>query len=279
MMMLPFADVIERLPVPMLRRARMARARLDAIIYRMIAERRRQRPRSRRPAVDAAGRAGRRGDGGGMTDQQVRDEAMTIFLAGHETTANALTWTLVSAQPARRTSRRSCTRRSTACSRAGCRRWRTSPSLPYIERVVTESMRLYPPAWIIGRRALDDYHDRRLRRAGAVDHHHEPVRHRSAIARYYADARALRARPLDAGVSSRRCRSSPTSRSAAAPRQCIGESFAWMELVLVVATIAQQWQLRLVPGHPVVPQPLVTLRTKHGMRMTVEKREIRGIRD
>jgi cytochrome P450 len=56
------------------------------------------------------------------------------------------------------------------------------------------------------------------------------------------------------------------------PRQCIGESFAWMELILVVAAIAQQWQLRLVPGHPVVPQPLLTLRTKHGMRMTVVRR-------
>jgi cytochrome P450 len=56
------------------------------------------------------------------------------------------------------------------------------------------------------------------------------------------------------------------------PRQCIGESFAWMELVLLVSTIAQQWQLRLVPGHPVVPQPVVTLRTKHGMKMTVNAR-------
>jgi cytochrome P450 len=56
------------------------------------------------------------------------------------------------------------------------------------------------------------------------------------------------------------------------PRRCIGDSFAWMELVLVVATIAQQWQLRLVPGHRVEPQPLVTLRTKHGMRMTVARR-------
>ena len=55
-------------------------------------------------------------------------------------------------------------------------------------------------------------------------------------------------------------------------RRCIGESFAWMELVLVVATIAQQWRLRLVPGHPVVPQPVVTLRLKHGLRMTVERR-------
>ena len=56
------------------------------------------------------------------------------------------------------------------------------------------------------------------------------------------------------------------------PRQCIGESFAWMELILIVATIAQQWTLQLVPDHPVVPQPLVTLRAKHGMRMTLSKR-------
>ena len=55
-------------------------------------------------------------------------------------------------------------------------------------------------------------------------------------------------------------------------RQCIGEQFAWMELVLLVATIAQQWQFRLVPGHPVVPQPLVTLRAKHGMRMVATRR-------
>jgi cytochrome P450 len=56
------------------------------------------------------------------------------------------------------------------------------------------------------------------------------------------------------------------------PRQCIGESFAWMELILLVATIAQQCRLRPVPGHPVVPQPLVTLRAKHGMQMTIDKR-------
>lgn len=56
------------------------------------------------------------------------------------------------------------------------------------------------------------------------------------------------------------------------PRQCIGESFAWMELILLVATIAQQWRLQLVPGHLVVPEPVVTLRTKHGMRMTVHRR-------
>ena len=155
MMMLPFADVLERLPVPKLRRARMARARLDAIIYGMIAERRAS-GRDHGDLLSMLLAAQDEDDGGGMTDEQVRDEAMTIFLAGHETTANALTWTwyLSAARPR---SRRSCTPRSTASCRAGCRRWRISPSLPYVERVVTESMRLYPPAWIIGRRAIADY--------------------------------------------------------------------------------------------------------------------------
>jgi cytochrome P450 len=273
MMMLPFADVIDRLPVPKLRRARLARVRLDAIIYRMIADRRAS-GRDHGDLLSMLLAAQDEDDGGVMTDQQVRDEAMTIFLAGHETTANALTWLwyLLSGAPdveakLHEEVDRVLQGRLPALADV--------PSLPYLERVVTESMRLYPPAWIIGRRALTDY------RVGAY-----VVPARSIIImspyvtqrdpRYYADAERF--------VPDRW---TPEFRAGlpkfayfpfgGGPRQCIGESFAWMELILLVATIAQQWQLRLVPGHPVVPQPLLTLRTKHGMRMTVEKRE--GIRD
>ena len=155
MMMLPFADVLERLPVPKLRRARMARARLDAIIYGMIADRRPARADHGDLLSMLLAAQDERATAGGMTDVQVRDEAMTIFLAGHETTANALTWTwyLLSGAPSVEAK---CTRRSTAsCGRlptpggravAGLRRARA-----------TEAMRLYPPAWIIGRRAIVDY--------------------------------------------------------------------------------------------------------------------------
>jgi len=143
-------------------------------------------------------------------------------------------------------------------------------SLPFVERVVTESMRLYPPAWIIGRRAIDAY---------PLGPYVAPARSILVMspftvqrdARYYTDPERF-----DPD------RWTPEFRAAlpkfayfpfgGGPRQCIGESFAWMELILVVAAIAQQWQLRLVPGHPVVPQPLVTLRTRHGLRMTVAKR-------
>jgi cytochrome P450 len=201
-------------------------------------------------------------DGGVMTDEQVRDEAMTIFLAGHETTANALTWLwyLVSGAPGVEAKvheevDRVLQGRLPALADV--------PSLPYIERVATEALRLYPPAWIIGRRALVDY---------PVGGYVMPARSIVIMspyvlqrdARYYANPETFDPN-----------RWTPAFRAGlpkfayfpfgGGPRQCIGESFAWMELILLVATIAQQWQLRLVPGHPVVPQPLVTLRrqTRH----------------
>jgi cytochrome P450 len=268
MMMLPFADVIERLPVPKLRRARIARQRLDAIIYRMIADRRAS-GRDHGDLLSMLLAAQDEDDGGVMTDQQVRDEAMTIFLAGHETTANALTWLwyLLSGAPEIEA------KVHEEVDRVLGGRLPTLadvPSLPFVERVVTEVMRLYPPAWIIGRRALDDYPlGSYLVPARSIIIMSPYVLQRDA--RYYAVPERF-----DPD------RWTPQFRDGlpkfayfpfgGGPRQCIGESFAWMELILLVATIAQQWQLRLVPGHPVVAQPLVTLRTKHGMRMTVVKR-------
>src|SRR3954454_24252374 len=155
MTLLPFANVLERLPVPKLRRARLARARLDAIIYRMIADRR-ESGRDHGDLLSMLLAAQDEDDGRGMSDQQVRDEAMTIFLAGHETTANALTWTwfLLSGAPDVEA------RLHGEIARVLQGRLPSTgdlPALGFVERVVTESMRLYPPAWIIGRRAIDDY--------------------------------------------------------------------------------------------------------------------------
>jgi cytochrome P450 len=299
-MMLPFAELLERLPVPKLRRARLARGRLDAIIYRLIADRRasgrdhgdllsmlltaqdeddpstgstpdaaRGDSTSKGVMSEPARQAGESNGGGVMTDRQVRDEAMTIFLAGHETTANALTWTWyltgespdVEAKMHEEIDRVLQGRPPTIAD---------IPSLPYIERVVTESMRLYPPAWIIGRRALGEYPvGNYVAPAGALFLVSPYIVQRDA--RFYPDPERF-----DPD------RWTPEFRSAlpkfayfpfgGGPRQCIGESFAWMELILLVASIAQQWRMRLVPGHPVVPQPVVTLRTKYGMRMLLERR-------
>jgi cytochrome P450 len=270
--MLPFAQLLEHLPVPQLRRAKAARSRLDAIIYAMIAERRASlgdRGDLLTMLLLAKDDEQAGGDARGMTDPQVRDEAMTILLAGHETTANALTWTWYLLGDAPEVERRL----HEEVDRVLQGRMPTVVdigSLPFVERVVTESMRLYPPAWIVGRRAIDEY---------AIGGYVAPARsifvmsqwvmHRDA--RYYPDPGTFypdRWTP-EFRASLPRFAYFPFGGG---PRQCIGESFAWMELVLVVATIAQRWSLRLVPGHPVVPQPVVTLRTKHGMRMTVNRR-------
>jgi len=262
--MTPFAEAIERLPIGPMHRAKLARRRLDAMIYTMIAERR-AAARDRGDLLSMLLLA-QDDDGSMMSDQQVRDEAMTIFLAGHETTANALTWTwyLLSQSPDDEA------RLHAELDQALGQRLPAVadlPSLPFVERVVTEAMRLYPPAWAIGRRAIEPYTiDAYVAPARSIFLMSQWVMHRDP--RYY-----------DQPDRFRPDRWTPAFKTAlprfayfpfgGGPRQCIGESFAWMELVLVVATIAQQWKLRLVPGHPVVPQPLVTLRTKHGMKMTV----------
>jgi cytochrome P450 len=298
--MMPFADVLERLPVGPLRKAKAARNRLDAIIYRMIAERRasgidrgdllsmlllahdEDDPSAALPTEVARGDSTGRGamsgrgpsvrepnGGAGMTDLQVRDEAMTIFLAGHETTANALTWTwyLVSQSPdveaqLHEEIDRVLQGRLPSVS--------DIPSLPVVERIVAESMRLYPPAWIVGRRAIGEY---------AIGGYVAPPRSIFVMSQWVTHRDARFFPDPDRFNPDRWTPDFRTSLPKFAyfpfgggPRQCIGESFAWMEAILLVATIAQQWRLRLVAGHPVVPQPLVTLRTKHGMRMIVSKR-------
>jgi len=206
-----------------------------------------------------------------MTDQQVRDEAMTIFLAGHETTANALTWTWYLLSTASDVEARV----HDEIDRVLQGRMPTVAdigSLPYVEKVVTESMRLYPPAWIIGRRALEDYQ---------IGEYVAPARSIFVMspyvlqhdARYFPDPDRF---DPDRWTPEFRAALPPFAYFpfGGGPRRCIGESFAWMELVLVVSTIAQQWRLHLVPGHPVEPQPVVTLRTKHGMKMTVHRRSV-----
>lgn len=267
--MLPFADLLEKLPIPVLTRGRLARAELDAIIYGLIAERRAS-PGDRGDLLSMLLMAQDEEQGGrGMSDAQVRDEAMTIFLAGHETTANALAWTwyLLSEAPAVEAQLHA------EIDRVLGGRTPTMADisqLPFVEQVITESMRLYPPAWIIGRRAIDEY---------AVGGYILPPRSIVLLSPYVLQ-RDARFFPEPQAFMPERW--TPVFRQAlpsfayfpfgGGTRRCIGESFAWMELILVTATIAQQWRLRLVPGHPVVPQPVVTLRMKHGLRMTVERR-------
>ena len=267
--MLPFVDVLEHMPIPKLRRAKSGRARLDKIIYGMIAERRAS-GRDHGDLLSMLLNAQDEDDGGVMTDKQVRDEAMTILLAGHETTANALTWTwyLVSQSPDVEAKLHDEVDRVLQGRLPGVA---DLPALSFTEKVVTEAMRLYPPAWIIGRRAIAEYPigeyvapPRTIMIMSPFIVHHD-ARHYAEPDRFHPDRWTAEFKAVLPQFA--------YFPFGGGPRRCIGESFAWMELVLVVATLAQRWKLDLVPGHPVEPQPVVTLRTKHGMRMTVRERQ------
>jgi cytochrome P450 len=267
----PWGDLLLRLPLPVSRRFRHARQRLDATIYDMIA-RRRASGADRGDLLSMLLLAqDSEGDGGGMSDVQLRDEVMTLLLAGHETTANALSWAwyLLSSAPAVEA------RLHAEVDALGDRPLDADDlaRLPYTRAVVAETMRLYPPAWIIGRRALDEY------RVG--DHVLVPrtivmlsqwLVHRDP--RWWPEAESfLPERWLPGGSASDPARPKFSYFPfGAGTRVCIGEQFAWMEGVLALASFAQRWRLRLVPGHPVVPQPIVTLRAKHGMRMIAQRR-------
>jgi cytochrome P450 len=268
-LLLPFSEYLDKLPLPQTRRFQRARDRLDATIYRMIEERRR-RPQDRGDLLSMLLLAqDEEGETGQMTDEQVRDEALTIFLAGHETTSNALTWTwyLLSQHPEVETRLHEEIDAVLGSRLPGVD---DVPRLRYTEMVLAESMRLYPPAWAIGRLAINDYEVGGYRvPAGSLVLLSQYVMHRDS--RYYPDPTRFdpeRWTPL-ARESRPQYAYFPFGGGT---RRCIGEGFAWMEGILLIATLARHWRLRLVPDHPVELQPVITLRPKHGMRMTVSRR-------
>jgi cytochrome P450 len=266
LVMLPAAEWLVHVRPPGLAAFVRARKRIDAVVHRMIDAHR-----------------NRHADGGSLldlmlaavpdhspaTEKSLRDQVITIFLAGYETVANALAWTwyLLSQNP-------DCERRFheeiDGELRGKLPAYEDIARLRYVEMVFAESLRLYPPAWAMGRQALKDFRlgDFLLPAKTTVlmsqfithrDPRFFPDPLRFDPERFTPDAKAARTKfsyfPFGAGF-----------------RQCIGESFAWMEGVLLLATLGQKWKLKLVPGHRVEPEPLITLRPKYGMRMQLETR-------
>ncbi len=269
LLMFPFAEMLEKLPLPQIRRYHRMHARLDSIIYRIIDERRRS-GEDRGDLLSMLLLAqDEEGGSGGMSDTQVRDEALTLFLAGHETTANALSWSwyLLSQHPE---VERKMVAELNEKLHARLPTIEDVPHLPYTEMVVAESIRLYPPAWAIGRRALvEQTIGSYVVPANSIVLLSPFVTHRDARffpepARFDPDRwtpEAKQSRPQYCYFP-----------FGGGPRRCVGESFAWAEAILVLATLASRWKAHLVPRNKVAPKALITLRPKHGMPVTIERR-------
>lgn len=286
---MPFGELIEKIPIlPVNKGYQRAKKTLDSIVYDMIKKHRDNENRginkeggrdllySLLQAQDTEAGIGR------MNDIQLRDEVMTIFLAGHETTANALTWTfyLLSQNPTvgDKLYEELCTvlgddddkDSSSSTTNKRTPTIEDVPKLEYAEKVFRESMRLYPPAWTIGRQVIHDYKiDKYVLPAGSVIlmsqyvTHHDP-RYFSDPHLFYPDRWTKEFKlhlprfsyfPFGGGI-----------------RGCVGEPFAWMEGILLLAMIHHRWKMHHDPEHKVELKPLITLRPKYGMHMKLERR-------
>ncbi|MBM3220172.1 MAG: cytochrome P450 [Candidatus Rokubacteria bacterium] len=256
-------------PTPRNLRSRRALRRLDTLVDRIIAARRAS-DEDRGDLLSILVHARDADDGTRMTARQVRDEVMTLFMAGHETTAVALSWTwyLLARHPEAE-ARLVEEVRDVLCGRAPS--VDDLPKLRYAEMVVTESMRLYPPAYGLGRQAV---------RATELGGH--PLRVNDIVIaptcvvhrdpRWFDEPEAFRPERWD-GDLARRLPRFAYFPFGGGPRQCIGNGFAQMEATLLLAAITQRFRLSLVAGQRITPTPYVTLRPEPGIRMRLARRK------
>jgi len=256
------------LPTPANLRVKREVAQIEKILYRIISERR----ASGRDAGDLLSMllAAQDEDGSRMTDKQLRDETITLFLAGHETTASTLSWTwwLLAQNPAAEAKLH---QELDAVLGERAPTLDDLSKLVYAGHVITESLRLYPAAWGLARLAVQDHEIAGYPvTKGMGVTMAQWVVHRDK--RWYDAPEEFRPERWENDLLKRLPRFAYFPFGGG-PRQCIGNTFALMEATLLLATIARKFRLRLVPNHPVVPLASITLRPRHGVRVKLESRE------
>ena len=269
-MLLPFWKYTRLLPTPHNLALRRAHETLDATIYRLISARRAEARDhgdllSMLLAAEDAENPQKR-----LTDTEVRDQAMTLFIAGHETTANALAWTwhLLAEHDDVRVKMK-----AEIDAVLGPDRMpglEDVAKLPYTTAVLSEAMRIYPPVWVVGRRALEDVTigDYEVPRRTIVITSQYLI-HRDE--RFWPDPLEFRPeRWLDEAAQAARPKFAYFPFGGGG-RVCIGEAFAWTEGAILLAVMARRWRFEPVPGHEIAINPTVTLRPKHGLKMIVRE--------
>jgi cytochrome P450 len=303
--------VLDKIPIlPAPKKGHEAKKELDSLVYGLISDRRQQaesnsssdsekryndlltrllnaqdsnasqvRPSSNAASTSTSTSTSTSNDGK-MSDKQVRDEVMTIFIAGHETTANALTWTffLLSQYPdiEKKLHDEIDSVLGTTTDEDGHVVTKIPtpddiPRLQYTEKILRESMRLYPPVWTMGRYVENDYNvgEYTILAGSSIlmsqyVMHHDP--------RYYEEPEQFNPDRWTTEFKTQLPRFSYFPFGGGI-RGCIGEPFAWMEGILIIAIIAQKWTMRLVPGQRIKLDPAITLRPKNGMKMKLIQRK------
>ena len=268
LLMLPGSQFIEYVPLPVTRRYLKAAKLVEATIFRIMNERRASADNPDDLLSMLMNARDPEGDDHAMSDKQVRDEALTLFLAGHETTATALAWTwYLLAQHLDAEAALHAELAHVLGDRLPT--FDDLPRLRYTQQIFAESMRLYPPAWAIGRMArepleLGGY----TLPAKSIVLLSPYLMHRNP--RFWPDPdRFDPARWADGDFYKRDFTYFPFGGG---PRICVGERFAWMEGVLLLAVIARRWRFRLDPGHRVERKALITLRAKNGIKVIAQAR-------
>ncbi len=273
-LLLPFSEWLEKIPLPQTRRFKKARGLLNSVIFGII-EKRRNSGEEKGDLLSMLLAAQDEADGTGMSNEQIRDEVMTLFLAGHETTANAMTWIWYLLSQNEMAEAKLFEELQTvlgaADGKTGEQHLRIPtfddlPNLKYSEAVVAESIRLYPPAWAIGRRAVEEHEfGGYCVQAGSLVLVSPFVTQRDP--RFWPDAgEFVPERWETLGVKEAGLQGIYFPFGGGV-RKCIGDGFAWTEAILLLATIARKWKLRPVPDQKIGLQPLITLRPKYGMKL------------
>lgn len=266
-------DLLDKIALGRIRRFNDARQHFDAIVYRMIRERR----DASSPAKDLLSMLLQIRDqetgSPALTDEEIRDEVVTMLFAGYETTAHALTWTwyLLSQHPE---AEEKIHAELDAVLRAQLPAVGDLDLLPYNRMVLSEAIRLYPPVWIVARRnpsvwSIGNY---RFPPGSFIFISQYLMQHDP---RFFPDPECFDPDRWTPEAAAQRPKYSYFPFGAG-PRQCIGEGFAWLVGLLVIATVAQRWRFTLAPDQRIALEPLITLRPKYGMRMIAKQRAPQG---
>jgi cytochrome P450 len=289
----PIGHVLDKIPVlPAVRGDREAKKELDSLMYRLIEDRRRRQEQGSNNdnngksnhadllsrLIEVQDLDSHNSNQEKLSDKQVRDEVITIFIAGHETTANALTWTfyLLSQNQdieAKLHDEIDSVLGDSSSGNKVVNRIPTAddvPKLQYTEKVLRESMRLYPPVWTIGRRVENDYSvgEYTIPAGSSIIMsqylmHHNP--------RYYDEPERFNPDRWTEEFKSHLPRFSYFPFGGGV-RGCIGEPFAWIEGILIITTIAQKWTMRMLPSQRIKLDPAISLRSRYGMKMKLIQR-------